>query len=219
MMRYDVIDAPQRSPEWVAARLGRLTATAAEDMLSTVKSGESAGRRKLRARLVLERLTNRSQESGYVSAAMQQGIDREADAFALYEAQTGRVLLRSGFLSCTDLMAGVSLDAHEPPDGDGRIQRIAEIKSPEDHTHLEYLETGKVPYKYVCQIRHALWVTGAEVCDWFSYNPNFPERMQIALVPVKACALDIPEYDRLARAFLAEVDLKHKSLLGWQAVA
>jgi hypothetical protein len=213
-MTFTIIDAPQRSPEWHAARLGRLTGTGAEDMMATIRTGEAAGRRKLRTRLVLERLTGRSQESGYVSASMQQGIDREADAFALYEAQTGRVLHRSGFLSCDGLMAGCSLDAHE----DG-FARIAEIKCPEDHTHLEYLETGKVPYGYLCQVTHAMWVTGAAECDWFSFNPNFPEAMQIAMVTIPASALDLEGYDRKARTFLAEVDAKHQSLLGWKGAA
>jgi hypothetical protein len=211
---FTVIDAIQRSPEWYAARLGRLTASVASDMLATVKSGEAASRRKLRTKLVLERLTGRAQESGYVSPAMQTGIDREAEAFGHYEAVTGRILHRSGFLSCDGLMAGCSLDAHEQG-----FKRIAEIKNPEDHTHLEYLETGKVPYDYACQVLHSMWVTGADVCDWFSYNPNFPESMQMALVEIKRADLDIDGYDKKARAVLAEVDAKHKALLGWKAVA
>lgn len=219
MIPFTILDAEQRSPEWHAARLGRLTSTGAEDFLATIKSGApAASREKILTRLVLERLTGRSQESPYVSAAMQQGIDREADAFALYEAQTGRILHRTGFLSCSDLMAGASLDGCEFGDN-GAIVRIAEIKCPEDHTHYRYLRTGKIPHGYLCQIRHALWITGAAECDWFSYNPHFPEAQQIALVTVKAADLNLAEYDQKARAFLAEVDAEYRSVLGWKVVA
>jgi hypothetical protein len=86
-----ILTTDQRSPAWIAARLGRLTGSRAADMMTTVKSGEAAGRRNLRVQLVLERLTGVSQESGYVSRDMQYGLDREADAFGAYEAATGQL--------------------------------------------------------------------------------------------------------------------------------
>src|SRR5437879_4169734 len=109
---FTVVTAEQRSDEWHRARLGRLTGSRAADMLATVKSGEAASRRNLRTQLVLERLTGRVQETGFVSAAMQQGIDREADAYAAYEALTGQHLVRTGFLRHDTLMVGCSLDGH-----------------------------------------------------------------------------------------------------------
>lgn len=63
------------------ARVGLLTASCAGDMMATIKSGEAAARRDLRVRLVVERLTGVSQEDGFINAAMQRGIDKEADAF------------------------------------------------------------------------------------------------------------------------------------------
>jgi len=64
-MSFTIIDAPQRSPEWYAARCGRLTGSAAGDMLARLKgNGEAAARRDLRMRLVLEILTGLPQEDG-----------------------------------------------------------------------------------------------------------------------------------------------------------
>lgn len=213
-MTFTICDAPQRSEAWHAARLGRLTSSAAADMLSTVKSGESTGRRKLRIRLVLERLTGQPQETGYTSPAMQHGIVTEPDALAAYEALTGTVLQRTGFLACDDLMAGCSLDGHV-----GDFAGLVEAKCPEPHTHLEYLETGKVPGRYLAQVTHALWVTGAAWCDWFSFEPTFPEAMQMQVVRVAREAVDLDAYDRTARAFLEEVERKYRSLLGWKGAA
>ena len=196
-----VIHADQRSAEWFTARLGKLTGSRAADMLATIKSGEAAARRNLRVQLVLERLTGRSQENGFVSPAMQQGIDREADAAALYEGLTGRLLSTSGFLQHDTLAAGCSLDGHV-----GDYEGIIEIKAPLAATHFEYLRTGLVPDIYRKQIVHGLWISGAWWCDWLSYQPEFPEPIQVKLVRVERNKDEIAAYETKARAFLAEVD-------------
>jgi hypothetical protein len=126
MRAFAVIDAPQRSPEWFAARLGRLTGSRAADMLATIKSGEAAARRDLRMQLVCERLTGQSQEEPFVNAAMQRGIDCEPLAFAAYEAQTGQVVNRTGFLAHTGYMVGCSLDGHV-----GDFEGLVECKCPQ----------------------------------------------------------------------------------------
>ena len=74
MRRVTIIDAPQRSPEWGAARLGRLTGSCIGDAFAKTKSGWSTSRRNLRMRLVLERILGTSQESGYVNGDMERGI-------------------------------------------------------------------------------------------------------------------------------------------------
>jgi len=193
--------ADQRSPEWFTARLGKLTGSRAKDMLATIKNGEAAPRRNLRVQLVLERLTGRSQENGYQSHAMQQGIEREVDAFAVYEGLTGTLLTSSGFLEHDTLMAGCSLDGHV-----GDFEGLVEIKCPQAATHLDYLKTGTIPGDYYKQITHALWITGAQWCDWLSFNPDFPEPLQVKLVRVVRSEAAIAAYETAATAFLAEVD-------------
>jgi hypothetical protein len=198
--KFAVIDVPQRSPEWYAARVGRLTGSSAGDMLATIKSGEAAGRRNLRLRLVLERLTRRSQETDYVSPAMQAGIDREADAFAAYESLTGNVVERTGFLAHVEHMAGCSLDGHV-----GDFGKLLSIKCRQPAAHFEFLKTGKVPGDAMAQIRHEMWLTEAVEHDYFSWNPDFPESLQARVVTVTGKDADIPGYERAALAFLQEV--------------
>jgi len=201
-------DISQRSDEWRQIRLGKVTGSVAADMLATIKSGgEAAGRRNLRVRLVLERITGRSQENGYQSSAMQQGIDREPDAYAMYEALTGRLLTSSGFIEHDSLAAGCSLDGYV----DG-WQGIIEIKSPIPATHLEYLKTGIVPGEYLKQILHGLFITGAQWCDWLSYNPDFPEGLQVKLVRVQRNDAEIADYEKKLIVFLAEVDREVQTL-------
>lgn len=199
-MSFTIIDAEQRSPEWFAARLGRLTGSRAGDMLAKIKSGEAAGRRNLRNQLVLERLTGRSQESDFVSPAMQEGIDREASAFAAYEALTGVMALRSGFLAHTEHMAGCSLDGHI-----GNFAKLMSIKCRQPSAHLDFLKSGTIGAPAMAQIRHEMWITGAIEHDYFSWNPDFPPALQSRIVTVTWAQADIPAYEDAALTFLAEV--------------
>lgn len=216
MTTCTVLDCAQRSPEWYAARLGRLTGSRANDALKTIQKGEAAGRKKLRIQLVLERLTGKPQESAYISPAMQVGMDREFEARELYEALTGTLVEQCGFLQHTELMAGCSLDGFI-----GDFEGIVEIKAPEPHTHLEYLTTGKVPLEYQRQLLHSFWCSGAQWCDWFSYEPTFPEHLRVKMVRVLRNEAEIAAYEIMVRAFLAEVDreLAVVSALADKAVA
>lgn len=208
MRAFTIIDAPQRSADWYAARLGRLTGSCAGDMLATIKSGEAAARRNLRLRLVLERLTGRSQESDYVSPAMQAGIEREADALAAYEALTGELVRSTGFLAHTDHMAGCSLDGHL-----GDFAKLVSVKCRQPAAHFEHLRAGKIPADAFAQIRHELWITGAAEHDYFSWNPDFPPDLQARVVTVTRSQAEIPEYEAKALAFLEEVNREVEAVL------
>lgn len=215
MRNFIVIDAEQRSDEWKRARLGRLTGSVAKDMLAKLKDGKpAAGRANLCIRLVLERLTGKPQESDYQSAAMQAGIDREADAVGAYEALTGTLVDRTGFLSHTSLMAGASLDGHL-----GDFDKLLSIKCRQPKAHWEFLRWGKVPNDALAQCRHELWLTGSPEHDYFSWNPDFEADKQAGLITLKASSLDIPGYEAEVIKFLAEVDLEVGSVQGWKAVA
>jgi hypothetical protein len=204
-VNYTILTCEQRTPDWYEARRGRLTASVAGEMLATVQKGEAASRRNLRLRLVLERLTGKVLESNYVSKAMQQGIDREAEARLAYEAVTGELVQNTGFVSHNTLMAGASLDGcvFGP---DGRIVKLLELKSPEPAAHLSYLRTGRIGAGYEAQVLHSLWLTGAVSCDWMSYQPDFPEGKQTKLVTIQRDDAVIADYDAKVRTFLAEVD-------------
>jgi putative phage-type endonuclease len=201
-VNFTVIEAEQRSAEWFIARAGLLTGSRAADMLATIKSGEAAARRDYRMQLVCERLTGQPQEDGFVNAAMQRGIDLEPRAFAAYEALTGAMAVRTGFLLSSLHMAGCSLDGHVE-----NFTGIVEIKCPKSATHLKYWRgPGKAPDDYIPQITHNLWITGAEWCDFLSFDDRFPEELQTFLVRVMRSDVDIDGYEKKALAFLAEVE-------------
>lgn len=197
---FEIVEAEQRSPEWFAARLGRLTGSVASDMLATIQKGEAAARRNLRTRLVVERLTNECQEDRFVNAAMQHGIDKEPDAVAAYEAATGELLRTTGFLSHTSVLAGCSLDGHV-----GDFGGIVELKCPLSATHIKYLRDGKIPSDYMPQILHNLWITGAAWCDFVSFDDRLPENLQLFIKRYQRNDAEVQDYANKAHAFLVDV--------------
>jgi hypothetical protein len=201
-VRFTICDAPQREPDWFRARLGKLTGSCAGDMLAKGRgSEESTKRRDLRIRLALERITGQAQEDGYVNAHMQRGIEMEPLAFAAYEAHTGQMVSRSGFLSLNGVEAGCSLDGHV-----GDFEGIVELKVPKSATHYGYLLGGVPPSDYLPQITHNLWITGSAWCDFMSFDDRFPAHLRVFLVRVRREDVDLAGYEQKALAFLAEVD-------------
>lgn len=208
-MKFQVLNHQQRSPEWFAARAGRLTGSCAAAILAKGKgSAEAVARRDYRLQLACERLTGIPQEGGFVNEAMQRGIDLEPFAFAAYEAATGNMVRSTGFLSADEIMVGCSLD------GDvDNFEGIIELKCPKTSTHLGYL---KNPYSlteaYTPQVMHNLWVSGAKYCDLVSFDDRLPKALRLCRVHLIAQAFDIAAYETEALKFLAEVDAEVAAL-------
>jgi len=188
----------QRSEEWFQARLGKVTASRVADVLAKIKSGESASRRNYKIQLVSERLTGEKQES-YINQAMQDGIDREQFARDKYMQQFGEVE-EVGFVKHPTLEAGASPDGMVGDDG------ILEIKCPMGSTHTETLMTQDIPSKYVPQVQFQLLVTGRKWCDFVSYNPMFPDHLQVFVKRIEADLVYQKELESEVTKFLQEVD-------------
>lgn len=214
MRGFTVINAPQRSPEWFRARLGRLTGSRAADMLATIRSGEAAARRDLRTQLVCEYLTHAVAEDGFVSRDMDRGIALEPAAFAAYEALTGEVVTRTGFLAHDTLPIGCSLDGHV-----GDFDGVLELKCPKSATHVGYLRAGVVPAAYLPQVTHNLWVSGAAWCDFMSYDPRLGPGLETFLVRVPRDEAAIAAYRSKALVFLEEVATELAALTERREVA
>jgi hypothetical protein len=209
---FRIIDADQRSDAWRLARVGRLTGSNAKHVIAKGRgSDEAVGRRDYRYQLVTERLTGQPQDGVFVNDAMQRGIDMEPAAFAAYEAHSGYLARRTGFLAADGLMAGCSLDG----DING-FCGIVELKCPKSATHAKYLRSqmeGKPPAEHVAQITHNLWISGAEWCDFASFDDRFPEPLQLVVIRVKRGDVDIDGYEKKAIAFLEEVDAEYTAML------
>ena len=197
----------QRSPEWFALRCGRVSGSQAQHLLTTLKGKtESAGRRDLRMLLAQERLSGLPDDGPtFINADMQRGIDMEPQALAALEMSgvLPGAIRPVGYLTHDELQAGYSPDGVAGPGFD----TLVEVKCPRMATHLSMFEMpGSVPAKYLGQLTHALWLTGAASMHFGSYCPSFT-RAPLFHVEVTRAMLDLDAYDTTLRSFLGEVDL------------
>lgn len=206
---FVVVTDDQRTDAWKQARVGFMTGSEAAAMLSTRRDGkESAERRNLRTRIVIERVTGQPPDDGFVAARMRRGSELEQDACAAYELATDRVVRPCGFLRHTELLAGCS------PDGQvENFAGIVEIKAPDASTHLGYLRSESVPDDYLPQITHNLWITGAPWCDFISYDPRWPEPLRLVIRRVLRDEAAVASYELLVRQFLREIDTEAAEVL------
>lgn len=196
----------QGSPEWHAARLGKLTASRIAEATKRTKTGYSADRANLMAELLAERLTGQAAEK-FVNAAMAWGTEREPEARELYEFQTGHLVDETGFHDHpTIALAGASPDGLVGEDG------LIEIKCPNTSTHLDTLLSGEIPDKHLPQIMWQLACTGREWCDFVSFDPRMPASMRLFVKRVERDAERIIELEAEAAKFLAELDDRIETL-------
>lgn len=195
-----ILDFPQGSADWLAARAGRVTASRIGDVLAKIKTGEAAARRDYRAQLVAEILTGKPQEDGFVNAEMQWGTETEPLARSAYEVAKDVLVDQIGFvLHPTIERAGAS------PDGLGGNVGL-EIKCPKTATHLQYLIEGVAPAKYQPQMLWQMACMGTEAVDFVSFDPRLPENVRLFVVRFERDEKRIGEMEREVETFLGEVD-------------
>lgn len=196
----------QRSPEWYAIRLGKVTGSRISDVVAKTKTGYSASRANYLAELLLERITGKTAES-YVSAAMQYGMDTEPEARAAYEFFINRDVEQVGFVGHpTIMMAGCSPDGLVSSDG------LVEIKCPQPPKHLATLLGASIDAAYLGQAQFQMACTGRAWVDFVSYCPAFPDEMGMSVKRIPRDADKIAEIEREVTTFLAELDEKLSAL-------
>lgn len=190
----------QRSDEWFAARLGKVTASRVADVVARTKTGYGASRANYLAELVAERLTGVKAE-GFTNAAIQWGTDQEPEARLAYEFRTDAAIEEIDFVPHPTIeMSGASPDALVGADG------LAEIKCPNTSTHIETLLTGVIPSRYETQMLWQMACTGRAWCDFASFDPRLPEEMRLFVKRFPRDDARIAELEDEVRTFLFELD-------------
>ena len=196
----------QRSTEWFAARLGKVTASRVADVIAKTKTGYSTSRENYMAQLVCERMTGTQAES-YNNAAMQWGTDQEPLARAAYEAAADVLVDEIGFVVHPTIDA-----AGASPDGLVGDVGLIEIKCPNTATHIDTVLTDKVPAKYITQMQWQMATTGRKWCDFVSFDPRMPEGLQLFIQRVDFDAEYVKMLEAEITGFLAELETKIEKL-------
>ena len=193
----------QRTDDWFAARLGKVTASRIADVCA---KGKGATRDNYMAQLICEILSQKPTES-FTTPAMQWGIDQEPHARAAYSAKTGNLVDEVGFIDHPEIEgAGASPDGVVEEDG------LIEIKCQSLANSLDFILVEKIPSRYRMQMQWQMACTAREYCDFVSYDPRLPEHLQLKVVHVQRDQKEIDFLEGEVKAFLAEMNEKLEKL-------
>jgi len=162
-----IIDCIQGSDQWLAARLGIVTASEIDALISPLwkpRTGQGI------ATYVTKKIAERwrgAPLTSYHGGSMEQGTIREDEAFSWYELNHDVNMRKVGFITTDDGVMGCS------PDGLGEDFGI-EIKCPEPHTHVGWLLEGGIPSEHRAQVYGGMYVTGLPRWTFLSYCRGFP---------------------------------------------
>jgi len=192
----------QGTPEWFAARCGKVTASRVADVVAKTKTGWGASRAGYMAELIAERLTGVPAEQ-YVNSAMQWGTDNEPQARIAYEFYRDATVVQVGLVDHPRIsMTGASPDGLVTDDG------MVEIKCPSTSTHLDTLLSESVPGKYITQMQWQMACTGRAWCDFVSFDPRLPESMRLFVRRIDRDDAMIAQLEKDVQEFLKELNDK-----------
>ena len=138
-----ILEAEQGSDEWLAARLGRPSASQFHKLITSTGKPSASADSYINT-MIAERLLGKS-EPFFVT-------DNEVQ-------EVGFILDNSGEFGCS-------------PDGlvgeDGGI----EIKCPAPHNHVAWSRKKVCPSKHYAQVQGCMWITGRDWWDFMSYHPE-----------------------------------------------
>jgi len=202
-MIYLEDEYPQGSEAWQSIRAGKVTASKITDIMAKLKSGKpSAGRTTYMGQLIAERLTGVKSDS-FSNTAMQWGVETEPQAIAAYEFLNDVEIKRYAFVDHPIIeFSGMSPDA-EVSDKGG-----LEVKCPNTATHIEYLTTQKAPKNYYNQMMWQMACKGWEWCDFMSFDPRMPERLNKLIIRVERDDKYIEEMEMEVIKFNLEINEK-----------
>ena len=199
----------QGTQEWFSARLGKVTGSCFQKVLSGRQTAAT-----YKMELVSERLTGQSppQVSSKAMAWGHEHEDKARIAYSLFlldkDDDRASQIKQVGFVDHPEVDgAGCSPDGLVGDDG------VIEIKCPYTHkNHLRTLMTREVPKEYVAQCQGAMWVLGKSYCDFISYHPHFGSSMELCVLRLERSDEYIANLCKSVQVFLDEIEVVIKQL-------
>ncbi len=198
----------QGTPEWLQARVGRITASRIKDVCAQGKAGApSTTREAYMGELIAERLTGLSSGDSYMNADMQRGTDLEPLARAAYETATRQMVDEVGLvIHPRNEWFGAS------PDGVAGDHGLLEIKCPRTHVHISYMLSRKPPAAYLPQMAWQAYCCERQWVDFVSFDPKMPPELQLFIVRYEPELEYIRQLEQAALKFLDEMRDKMTAL-------
>lgn len=200
-----IIGPKYGTPAWNDFRRGKVTASRFGDVMTEPRSkaAQEAGVMSQTAEnylfeLVASTVTGQDKVGGK-SAAMDRGVDMEADAIDAYSRQRFVEVGEGRILQLNDSIICATPDGFVDDDDEG--PGIIECKCPESKTHLATFLRRQLPEEYVEQVQGQLWVSGRRWCDFMSYDDRFPLPMRLVVIRVRRDEEFIERMERKVHAF------------------
>lgn len=197
----------QRSPEWFAARCGKVTASRLADVMARTKSGYAASRQNYMAELICQRLTGKLEE-GFSNAAMMRGTELEPVAREMYALNEFDAEITEVGLIDHPTIPGFAASPDGLVNGDGLI----EIKCPNTWTHLETLKTGEPKRQYLLQMHAQMMCTGRKWCDFVSFDDRLPPDLAYFKKRIHFDEVLANEIESEVKKFLEELEKEISSI-------
>ena len=164
-----VYDFPQGSDPWKQARLGVVTASGLDRILTGKTLKPSAQQDAYLHQLVAEMVIGAPLDDAS-SEFMERGVQMEGEAADFYAYSRGSTLSTVGFITRDDGRVGCSPDRLVGDDG------LLEIKCPAAHTHVSYvINPDALVTAYRAQVQGQMLVTGRKWVDLMAFNPAMSE--------------------------------------------
>jgi len=156
----------QGSDEWLAMRLGKVTASRVSEVISKGRGkAPSKSAETYMVELVAEVLTGESKPF-FENDAMKWGTKTEPQARSMYEVNNGFVTVREVAFVEHNEFIGISPDGLIGDDG------LLEVKCPNTTTQIKRALSDDYSVDYKAQIQMQLWVTERQWCDFVSFDPR-----------------------------------------------
>lgn len=208
-------DLEQGSPEWKAARAGKVTAsrakdardykqpTAAQKKEGLTKGDPSAKLIAYACQVAVERSANKPMDMTFENWQMREGNEQEPVARAAYEAATGHMVEEVGAIVTDDDSFLYSPDGLVGDDG---LVEIKTLFSPERIINI--MADGDIS-DFTDQCMFGLWLTGRKWIDLVIWCPAL-EHMDIKRIERDEDAIELLEEDLMV--FLRSVRIHEAKL-------
>lgn len=204
----------QRSPEWFAARCGKVTASRLYDVMAQTKSGYAASRQNYMAELICQRLTGKPEE-GFTNAAMMRGTELELVAREMYALNEFDAVISEVGLIDHPTIAGFAAS----PDGLVNDDGLIEIKCPNTWTHLQTLKTGVPKRQYLLQMHAQMMCTGRKWCDFVSFDDRLPPELAYFKTRINFDEVLAEEIEQEVVKFLTELETEIQNITHQESAA
>lgn len=179
MDKCQFINVEQKSDEWHALRLGKITGSAVDNLF-----GRPDTFAKYIAKKSAEIITEtRCDQDNFSNPHIERGNLYEDDAINAYMALTGSVVHPIGFCLLNEYV-GCS------PDGLVNSDGLIEVKIFDTHTffyhtlNISNKKIAGIDQSHFRQMQFNMYVTGRQYTDYVWYNPNYPENIDLFYIRV-----------------------------------